>query len=219
MTVLHDRLAQNNTPLARAPLNLRCVSSPATVAAMTSRALQVWLGRRASELDEFESLLRQPGRRLGVERMTHAYATDVSAQFQGFSRDLHGEASARIAAAASAPLQPVIQVALTRDRALDRGNPHSGALAADFGRLGIKLWDELYARDPGNRRRSRLLDDEMNRWRNAIAHQDFDRHGLGGVRLRVPSVRRWRAACGVLARHMDRIVADTLTPLVGRRPW
>jgi len=46
--------------------------------------------------------------------------------------------------------------------------------------------------------------DGLNRWRNAIAHQDFDPAQLGGrVEIRLEDVRRWRANCNALTQQFD----------------
>ncbi len=115
--------------------------------------------------------------------------------------------------------QPIILAELTRGRKLDQGNAQPGSLGADFGRLGIKLWDEVTAADPDNRARHSSLE-VLNQWRNAIAHQDFDPRELGGTTtLRLAQVREWRAACNRLAESFDEVTRRYLQSMGGQSPW
>ena len=59
---------------------------------------------------------------------------------------------------------------------------------------------------------------ELNTWRNAIAHQDFGRLG-GSSRIRLAQVRRWRGACDQLARVFERVIHRYLQSLTGVSPW
>lgn len=93
----------------------------------------------------------------------------------------------------------------------------------DFGRLGIALWPAMRARDAHSAARQARLE-QLNRWRNAIAHQDFTRVAdldLGGGRvvLHLADVTRWRTACEHLATTLDAVVGDHIGALVGARPW
>ena len=81
--------------------------------------------------------------------------------------------------------------------------PHAGAIGHDFNRLGMAFWELVDTADKRNRRRRDLLD-ELNRWRNAIAHQDFDPAALGGrVTVTLEMIRSWRSACDMLAVSFD----------------
>ncbi len=135
------------------------------------------------------------GRRYATLQVNHAYAMLLSSQFQGFCRDLHSEAVQIVAAVAPASLRHVVAGALLDGRRLDRGNPATGNLGEDFGRLGWLFWGAVHALDSRNVRRHKTLD-ELNTWRNAIAHQDWSRVG---PKLRLPVVRRWRSVCSALA--------------------
>jgi hypothetical protein len=116
-----------------------------------------------------------------------------------------------------ANLAVVLRSALMQGRKLDFGNPSPSNLGADFGRLGMAFWDEVRALDARNDDRKDRLE-ELNEWRNAIAHQDFARVG-GRALLHLGSVRGWRAACDALAISFDRAVGMHLGRLVGRAPW
>jgi hypothetical protein len=62
--------------------------------------------------------------------------------------------------------------------------------------------------------------EELNLWRNAIVHHDFDRARLGGTTiLRLQRVRRWRGACNRLARSFDEVMRRHLQNLTGSSPW
>ena len=100
-----------------------------------------------------------------------------------------------------------------------KGNPNPGNLGADFGRFGLNFWKAVQADDPGNDRRQRLLDD-LNEWRNAIAHQDFDPARLGGTTtLHLRMVRRWRGTLNRLATSFDNVIRDQIHRLTGTHPW
>jgi hypothetical protein len=64
-----------------------------------------------------------------------------------------------------------------------------------------------------------LLDD-LNRWRNAVVHQDFNLPKFGGKTiLRLEEVQRWRSACNRLARAFDEVMRRHLQNLTGSSPW
>jgi hypothetical protein len=105
---------------------------------------------------------------------------------------------------------------MTQRRALDRGNPIPEHIGVDFDRLGMNFWREVRAVDPRNGRRCDGLA-RLNEWRNAIAHQDWSR--VGGPRLQLSTVRRWRSICRALARDFDTVARAYLSQLTGERPW
>ena len=159
------------------------------------------------------------GRRYATEQVNHAYAVLLSSHFQGFCRDLHTECVDHIVQKVPAALQNVIRGELVRDRKLDRGNPNPGNIGADFARLGLPIWDKVKAIDRRNDARRQLLE-ELNNWRNAIGHQDFDPTKLGGrTTLRLQEVNAWRQACDQLARAFDKVIRTHLKALMGSPPW
>jgi hypothetical protein len=106
------------------------------------------------------------------------------------------------------------------NRQLDNRNANQGTIAGDFGRLGIpRFWGQVDAVALGNDvRRQRL--DELNTWRNAIAHQQFDPAALGGTTvLRLVVVQRWRRGCHRLARSLDRVLSGYIRSVTGSSPW
>lgn len=192
---------------------------------MPSNSLHNWITVRLRELDEIANAHFQVGgssrgRRFATQQINHAYTMLLSSQFQGFCRDLHSKTVDRIVRGVTpAPLQAVLRAEFTLHRKLDLGNPSPGNIGADFNRLGLKLWDQVRAQSRRNIGRLGHLDD-LNRWRNAIAHQDFDPSKLGGtISLRLATVRRWRQACEQLAKVFDLVVGDYLTRILGVSPW
>jgi len=113
----------------------------------------------------------------------------------------------------------VLRGELVGDRKLDRGNPNPGNIGTDFARLGLRIRDTVKALDRKNEARKQLLD-ELNEWRNAIAHQHFDPARLGGrTTLRLSDVNAWRRACNQLARAFDAVTRTHLGALLGSPPW
>jgi hypothetical protein len=189
-----------------------------------SLALRNWLGVRATQLDQIAEAHRAVGgtgrgRRYATEQINHAYAVLLSSQFQAFCRDLHSEAVDHLVSSVNPlAMQRVVRQRLLENRFVDRGNPTPGNLGSDFGRLGLILWDALYAHDAHNAER-RVALEELNAWRNAIAHQDFDPAKLGIHGLRLARVNTWRQRCSKLARSLDRVLRDHVAILAGSRPW
>ena len=193
---------------------------------MPSQSLRRWLTSQRAELDRFETALRaarasQPASR---QQLTDAYLMLVAAHFQFYCRSLHTEA-VRFAAAQVVPpaLSRLVEESLISGRRLDRGNAQPAALAADFERLGLQLWRNLVQLDSRNRDREQRLH-QLNGWRNAVAHQDFDRSpaaaaAAAGAGRSLSQVRGWRQSCSALASQLDIVVGHHMTRMTGRRPW
>lgn len=191
---------------------------------MPSASLLRWNGERSDALDEIEHAHvmvggTERGRRYATQQINYSYATLLSSHFQGFCRDLHTECINPIVAIIPMQLQKVMQMEFIWNRSLDRGNPHPGAIASDFNRLGIKIWTDVYALDARNERRRELLQ-ELIDWRNAIAHQDFYPIVSGNVpTLHLARVKGWRSAVNALASSFDRAMYNYLRGLLGGAPW
>ncbi len=194
--------------------------------AMPSFALGKWRTVRSASLDAIESAYRltagvAAGRRSLARKMSQAYALLLSSEFQGFCRDLHTECAQAITSKVPlVELQPLMRDGLLRGRRLGSGNPNPGNIGADFSRFGILFWPLVDAAHPRNPQR-RLLLEQMNRWRNAIAHDDFAPGMLrdGHPILVLADIRRWRKACDGLARWFDRVMRGRLRSMLGARPW
>jgi hypothetical protein len=161
-----------------------------------------------------------PGRRFATVQLNHAYAVLLASQFQGFCRDLHSECITYIVrAVAPALLQSVLRAEFRFNRGLDKNNANPATLGSDFNRLGVEFWVSVSADNTQNDKRKKLLE-EMNSWRNAIAHEDFDPSKLGGsTTLHLKKVRRWRRACNGLANSFDKIMGKHIEQVTGVVPW
>ncbi|MGL6094673.1 MAG: hypothetical protein ACRC7O_02580 [Fimbriiglobus sp.] len=175
-------------------------------------------------LDEIEAAHRSvggggPGRRYATHHINQAYAVLLSAQFQGFCRDLHTEAvDAIVSVTEPAAVRLIVRKELLANRKLDRGNPNPGNIGADYNRFGFTFWSAVAEADARNSARQALLED-LNRWRNAIAHQEFDPAVLGGATLQMAQVRSWRSACNELAKCFDDVLRTELAAITGHDPW
>lgn len=190
---------------------------------MSSASLIKWSTERSEDLDEILSAHQSlggsgPGRRFATQQINHAYAVLLASQFQGFCRDLHSECADHFAQhVATSPFRQGLHKLLMRDRKLIRGNANSGSIGADFNLFDLEFWDEVKNLDKRNRVRQNLLDD-LNDWRNAIAHQDFTKVGEKPS-LQLQRVNQWRNACGQLAVTFDRVLRQHLFSLTGKSPW
>ena len=196
---------------------------------MPSNSLLRWRGAAQADLDDIVDAHASVagaarGRRAATAQVNQAYAVLVSSHFQRFCRDLHSEAIQHVAAALTEPwARPMMKLRLTEGRKLDSGNPNPGNIGSDFNRFGFNLWSRMADLDKRTAGRKAKLE-RLNRWRNAIAHQDFgDPVGLdlGGGRtdLGLADVAGWRAACDQLATTMDAAVLAHLSALAGGPPW
>jgi hypothetical protein len=113
------------------------------VAYQSSPARKRWLSERRATVDVLEtahkhiSKVSGHGRPLDLGRpVAHAYVL-VTAQFQGFVRDLHDLGALALVAAAGAPPQiaSLLTGAIVEGRALDKGNATVPAIQNDFRRL------------------------------------------------------------------------------------
>jgi hypothetical protein len=159
------------------------------------------------------------GRREATRQLNHGYTVLLATEFQGFCRELHTESVQHFVANLAAAQQPIVEEALTFNRQVDHGNANPGTLGSDFGRFGFRWWpvvDSVDADGPALRQNL----EEMNNWRNAIAHNNFDPAVLGvTIRLMFAKVREWRRTCNRLARAFDQVLASQLVSCTGRRPW
>ena len=206
-------------------LHQRKVIEKDTGSKMPSLSLVKWNTVRVPAFDEIENAHRlvggtKRGRRYATQQINHAYAVLLSSQFQGYCRDLHSESvDALVNGITPAALKAALRVSLVLDRKLDRGNPNPGNIGADFNRLGVKFWNDVKSLDRRNADRMGSLE-ELNQWRNAIAHQDFDPIKLGGTTVLVlADVRVWRRVCISLAPAFDVVMADYIGTMGGLRPW
>lgn len=196
---------------------------------MPSNALRGWLTAEARDLDQLEAAHAAvggtgAGRRTATQQINDAYIVLTAALFQRYCRDVHTEAAAYLGSKVADPtLGRLLTTTLTRDRQLDRGNAHPSSLGNDFGRFEMELWDALGRRSSRARDWNRRLQ-QLNVWRNAIAHQDFnlrtaDQPIVAGTRRTLYWARVWRVSCRSLAKAIDAALSQHLGSLVGARPW
>ena len=195
---------------------------------MPSVALKRWRTVGASALDEIESAHKAvgglgPGRRHATREINHAYAVMLASHFQRFCRDLHSEAVPPLVGVVAPPLAgDMLRTRLLLGRKLDAGNASPSNLGSDFGRFGFPFWNAMKAVDRRNGSRQIRLE-QLNEWRNAIAHHDFTRPGRSPLEpsppLHVRHVRSWRSACNALARSMDAVVSAQIGAVIGTPPW
>src|SRR5438874_13698270 len=193
---------------------------------MPSLSLQKWFAERASTLNDIESAHRSvrgsgPGARAATQQINQAYAVLLLAQFQGYCRDLHSEAADHFVVTVTDPdLRDMLRDNLLFGRKLDRGNPNPGNLGSDFNRFNLAFWSRVDAHRHQNATRKSALE-ELNAWRNAIAHQDFLASMLkaGRPNLTLAQVQAWRKACDGLARSFDHVLHGHLQTLTGTAPW
>ena len=191
---------------------------------MPSASLRNWRGARMQALGEIEAAHRSvggrgPGRRYATEQINHAYAVLLSSQFQGLCRDLHDECVNYLVQSITPPgLQTAVRAFLILNRKLDSGNPSPSNIGSDYNRLGLLFWPGLNALDSRTRSRQEHLE-ELNKWRNAIAHQDFDPSVLGSAALQLRRVRKWQSACVGLAGSFDEVMRSYIQSVIGQSPW
>lgn len=192
---------------------------------MPSAAFQRWRAGRAAALDGIEDAHRSvggsgPGWRIATQQINQLYAVMLSSQFQAFCRDLHTECATLLVAPVSPlNLQQALYINLVFGRKLDAGNPNPGNIWADFNRLGLLFWPAVDGDHPRNPQRKASLE-ELNGWRNAIAHQSFAPPMLKGGRVILPlsQVQGWRRACDGLARSFDNVMRGHLLATTGTPP-
>ena len=191
---------------------------------MPSAALISWNSQARAALDEVEAAHAAiggtgRGRRYATGQLNNAYAVLLSSHFQRFCRDLHTEAASHLASLVPPAVNFTVVSLMTQGRKLDTGNPNPGNIGSDYDRLGFKFWQEPAWSNRANAFRRKDLE-ELNLWRNAIAHQDFAKPGCGGrTVVKLAEVRRWRRACDGLSATFDDVVRRHLTNTSGSPPW
>jgi hypothetical protein len=193
---------------------------------MPSAAFRNWMTARAAALHGIEDAYRSirgggPGRRTATQQLNHWYAVMLASQFQAFCRDLHTECAEAFVAPVSLPdLRRALLANVVSERKLDSGNANPVNIGRDFNRFALVFWSAVDVDHPRNPRRKVLLE-ELNGWRNAIAHQSFTPAMLkgGSAVLPLSRVQRWRTACAGLARSFDHVMRAHLLKITGVVPW
>jgi hypothetical protein len=152
------------------------------------------------------------GRQWRTGQINLAMLVRLTSEFQGFARDLHDEASGVLAVAIADgdPVrESILRAAFTRERTLDRGNPHPAGLGKDFLAIGMELWPDLTAASPDAKTWNTRLD-QLVRARNAIAHDDvakLRKLETDGVRIhQFQTFMSYRMSIRRLVETMDTVV-------------
>lgn len=192
---------------------------------MPSPALTAWSTSSAAALSQLEAAHRavggtRAGRRTNTLQLNYAYVLLLAAHFQAYCRGLHTDAAQLLVEEIDPGIGAVVDANLTFARQLDRGNAQPSAIGADFNRLRLDFWTVVQAADTRNAARQRKLE-ELNSWRNAIAHHDIEsnRSGLRPREVTLAACRSWRGALDGLAESFDRVLADRIETLLDSRPW
>lgn len=117
------------------------------------------------------------GRPRDVTELNHALFLRLAGEVQGYCRDLHDEAIESLCTSAQVPnqqLRDTFRASLIRGRKLAAGNAAPGNIGNDWAQLGMGIWTELNAFNPGTRGSAdwnRRLE-WLNTARNGIAHND-----------------------------------------------
>jgi hypothetical protein len=191
---------------------------------MPSPALTAWSTSSAAALSQLQAHRAVSGVRTARGKNTlqlnYAYVLLLAAHFQAYCRSLHSDSTQRLVEASDPVTAAVLATNLSFGRQLDHGNAQPSALGADFGRLRLEFWAVVKAADTRNTARQRKLE-ELNDWRNAIAHHDIERHraDLNPHTVTLAACNTWHSALNGLAESFDRVLADHLERLLGTRPW
>lgn len=208
---------------------------------VVSDALVKWRTERLLALDSLETVHgkvtgKQRGRQRATEHLNRAMFVALSAEFQGFCRDLHEDAAIHIAESLSldptkVQIAQVVLDALVRERSslkksekerrLDKGNADVSALATDFSVLGMDLWSDMEKAYPHKTKTWMKTVGDLNQVRNGVAHSDAPKLAKAqkdhGLTLR--TFKRWRSSLNTATSALDRVVAAYLLDLTGSEPW
>lgn len=91
----------------------------------------------------------------------------LSAEFQGFARDLHDEVADAVLRQVERESKlggRLLRDLLGEGRAIDHGNVRPKNLAKDFRRFDLELWDVMEARDRRTSARREKLEELMDRY-------------------------------------------------------
>lgn len=173
---------------------------------MISLALSTWRTDRLERIDHLVGMVEKfVKHRLIHGLLGEAVVLRLTAEFQGFARDLHDRAATSIAevVASSAEQRGILYSSFVSRRNLNRGSASPQVLGQDFLQLGIDLRTELRRGQRGKYGWEQQLS-ALHTLRNAIAHGNHEGHtGLqtGGFDSReattgLEKLAR-RARCGV----------------------
>lgn len=173
-------------------------------------AFEIWREQRRKHLDDLLDAHKLvggpgPGRRWRTAALNDALILRLAAEFQGFARDLHDQAS-DVFASWIAPSSPTAQRVVRNH----------------FDRFGFEVWRELHHRDERTAKHNESLA-LLNDARNGLAHSDHVK--LAALRtkghpLALGTFRRWHRDLDALAANLDAETSSQLARLFDREhPW
>ena len=188
---------------------------------MPSRSLERWRTLRLPRLAELEAQVRavlaaKPVKRVAAEEIARAYVLMLSGHFQGFCRELYSEAADALVThleKARKGLAAVLKFQAAAQLRLDHGNPTWDNIRTDYDRVGVNLRVQL-GEVPELPALLRQLA-EMNRIRNAIAHDDRKTADV----IDLDEALVWRNTCAELAVLIDASTCRKLTKTLRKPPW
>lgn len=198
---------------------------------MPSTAFQTWATERLGRLDQLagaHTLVSRPapGKRVRAEAVNWSLVVILSAEFQGYFRDLHAESAEHVAGRVAAGNQAyftLLRNGLTAERGLDAANPRHDIVKDSFIRLGVlDLWKDIDVLVPRSSPLWRKQLVRLNMARNGVAHNDTEKLAKlehDGFPLHLRTIRSWRAACEGIVRNADKVVGRRLAQTTGARPW
>jgi hypothetical protein len=196
---------------------------------MPSAALTVWTTNRLLRLNAYDAecvvkfaLAPLPAL---ADEMLRGYVMLLSANLQGFCRDLYTESLTIVTInAANLPMMGFVEAMGSAGLELDRANPKWKSIRADFDRFGFDVGKALSsaAAGPGGVTTSvhqlRLQHvSALNEWRNYAAHA-LTTPPVGGP-LALATVTDWKNSCDGLATQLDEALYNQLSTLTGAAPW
>jgi hypothetical protein len=161
----------------------------------------------------------------GTQQLNEALVLRIVTEFQGFVRDLLDLVTIKLVrgSGCASNYQAQLISGVSRDRWIDRGNPHLEGIKKDASRLGIApLGSQLLSRNPKHSSDVNLLK-ELVDLRNALAHDDQDKLldlSRRGTRPTIGYVNISHACLDRHARALDKVVWDRLSGLFSTvDPW
>lgn len=183
---------------------------------MPSRSLGIWSAARLPRLAALEGQSAATAADLALHGQNlRGLVMLLSAEFQGFCRDLYGECSEAVIRAMPTWAQSVAHKQFATKLFLDKGNATLETLRGDFARFDFEL-GAVIAANPANPTRLSGLS-RLNAWRNHAAHATAVAPP-GGL-LTLADVRAWLRSCDELAEELDVILDNRLLAASGTPPW
>ena len=196
---------------------------------MPSTALTMWTNDRLPRLNAYDAecvakFAIAPPPALADE-MLRGYVMLLSANLQGFCRDLYTECLTIVTVnAGTLPMMGFIEAMGSAGLELNRVNPKWKSIRADFDRFGFDVGQALTAAAaaPGGVTKAthqlRLQHiAALNEWRNYAAHA-LTNPPIGGP-LALATVTAWKNSCDGLATQLDGALYDQVLSLTGSPPW